>query len=71
MQRNRLKRITLRLHRADNDHVPIAQSLKLTNTRLGLLGWDAGQKSAGGLRVEQQGVFEALTEDLQMQGELD
>ncbi len=61
MQRNRLKRIALRLYGADKGRVLIVESLKLPDTRLGLLGWDAGQKSAGGLRVEQQSVFEALT----------
>ena len=50
-QRNRLKRLTLRLHRADNSRAPIAQSLKLVDTRLSLLGREAGQESAGGLRV--------------------
>ena len=56
MQRNRLKRIALRLHGADKGRVLIAQSLKLPETRLCLFGWDAGQESAGGLRVEQQSV---------------
>ena len=56
MQRNRLKRITLLLHRADNGRILIAESLKLAYTRLGLPGRDAGQQPAGGLRVEQQGI---------------
>ena len=56
MQGNRLKRIALRLYRADKGCVLIAESLKLLDAQLGLIGRNAGQESADGLRVESQTV---------------
>ena len=60
VQADRLKRITLSSDLAYNSRVLIAESPKLLDARLGLLGRDAGQESAGGLRVEQQSVVRML-----------